>query len=290
MARPLRIQYPGALYHVTSRGNEKKVIFKNDEDRRVFLEIFKEVSERFLWRCHAYVLMDNHYHLVIETLEGNLSKGMKHLNGVYTQRFNKKYRRVGHLFQGRFKAILIEKESHLLEVCRYVVMNPVRAKIANNPQDWKWSSYRGTAGLDAVHSYLTTEWILGQFGTRHREEAKQRYRKFIMRVMEEDTIWTEVKGQIILGEKDFVEEFMHYLKGKIDIKEIPKGQRYVHRPMLDSLFDSRILKNKRNRNKKIHEAVDKWGYTQKEVAEYLMMHYSTVSRLLKDIRISKLKT
>lgn len=118
MARPLRIEYDGALYHVTSRGNEKKPIFKDDADRSIFLDTLHKVNKRYNWICYAYCLMNNHYHLVIETPDGNLSKGVRQLNGVYTQTFNKRHKRVGHILQGRYKAILIQKESHLLEVCK----------------------------------------------------------------------------------------------------------------------------------------------------------------------------
>ncbi len=124
MARPLRIEYSGAVYHITSRGNEKKPVFRDEEDRCTFLDILERVNKRYNWICHAYCLMDNHYHLLIETPDGNLSMGMRQLNGVYTQLFNKRHKRTGHLFQGRYKAILIQKDSHLLEVCRYVVLNP----------------------------------------------------------------------------------------------------------------------------------------------------------------------
>src|SRR4029077_14091805 len=134
MARPLRIEYDGALYHVTSRGNDRKAIFKNDRDRELFLNTLAQVTERFHWICYAYCLMNNHYHLVIETPDGNLSKGMRQFNGVYTQAFNKRHGRVGHVFQGRFKAILVQKDTHFVEVCRYVVLNPVRAKTVRHPR------------------------------------------------------------------------------------------------------------------------------------------------------------
>ena len=124
MARPLRIEFPGALYHLTSRGNERKKIFFRDEDRQAFLETLDGVGERFNWRCYAYCLMNNHYHLLVETLDGNLSKGMRQLNGVYTQYINRTRRRTGHLFQGRFKGILVQKEPYLLELARYIVLNP----------------------------------------------------------------------------------------------------------------------------------------------------------------------
>ncbi len=288
MARPLRIEYDGALYHVTSRGNERKLIYKNDKDRRAFLDILHRTNERYNWICHAYCLMDNHYHIVIETLDGNLSKGMRQLNGVYTQVFNKKYHRVGHIFQGRYKAILIQKESHLLEVCRYVILNPVRAKAVKTPVEWKWSSHRATVGIEESHPCLTTDWILGQFGTK-RGIAKKRYSEFVKAGITEKTIWTEVKGQIILGDDDFVERFSKYLKGHEDITEIPRRQRYINRPSLDRLFKVKI-KDKHKRDMGIKEAVEGYGYSQKEVADYLGLHYSTISRLIKDNETSKSKT
>lgn len=278
MARPLRIEFNGALYHITSRGNEKKSIFKDDEDREVFLGILQGVNKRFNWLCHAYCLMDNHYHLIIETPEGNLSQGMRQLNGVYTQAFNKSHHRVGHIFQGRYKAILVQKESHLLEVCRYVVLNPVRAKVVKSPKEWKWSSYKRTSGLEKPHSCLTTDWILGQFGEKLRM-ARKRYMEFVKIGIEEESIWTKVRGQILFGNEDFIERFTDYLKGHEDIQEIPKIQRYISRPSLDSLFEERILsKNKHLRDKKIIKAVEEYGYSQKEIADYLGMHYSTISR------------
>lgn len=146
MARPLRLEFPGAVYHVTSRGNSKQAIFLEEKDRKLFLEVLSSGVSRFNWLCHAYCLMENHYHLTIETLEGNLSRGMRQLNGVYTQIFNRRCKKVGHLFQGRYKAILVEKETYLLALCRYVVLNPVRAGWVSRPAEWKWSSYRATAG------------------------------------------------------------------------------------------------------------------------------------------------
>jgi len=145
MARPLRIEFPGAVYHVTSRDNTRAPIFIDDSDREDFLSILGSVVRRYNWLCHAYCLMGNHYHLIIETIEGNISRGMRQLNGVYTQKFNWKHARTGHIFQGRFKAILVEKESYLLEVSRYVVLNPVRANMVERPEAWRWSNYAATA-------------------------------------------------------------------------------------------------------------------------------------------------
>src|SRR5512142_2829670 len=164
MSRPLRIEYAGAVYHITNRGNDKKAIFKDDHDHETFLKIPTFVNKRYHWLCHGYCLMNNHYHLIVETPDGNLSLGMRQLNGVYTQAFNKRHRCVGHVFQGRFKAVLVQKDSHFLEVCRYVVLNPVRAKAVGHPRQWKWSSYNATAGNSSVHPCLSIAEILGYFG------------------------------------------------------------------------------------------------------------------------------
>jgi putative transposase len=280
MTRPLRIEYAGAVYHITSRGNEKKVVFKDDQDRINFLNTLQHVNKRYNWLCHAYCLMDNHYHLLIETPDGNLSLGMRQLNGVYTQLFNKRHQRTGHLFQGRYKSILIQKDSHLLEVCRYVVLNPVRARMVERPEAWKWSSYRATAGLESPPPCLTTDWVLGQF-SRTRGKAEKKYRQFVDWGIGKDTIWREVKGQSILGEDDFVEGLISHIKKHQDIPEIPKSHRYVNRPSLDKIFPKNVILDKRKRDKKIIDAVQKYGYTQQQIAGHLNMHYSTISNLVR---------
>ena len=234
MTRPLRIEFDGAIYHVTSRGNAREPICITDTDRILFLDILKKTCERFNWLCHAYCLMDNHYHLVIETPDGNLSRGMRQLNGVYTQTFNKRHQRVGHVFQGRYKAILIEKESYLLQVSRYVVLNPVRAKIVESPDEWKWSSYRGTAGIEKPHAVLTIDWILNQFN-KHREKAKKNYKEFVKSGIGRESVWEGVRGQSLLGRESFVKELLNYVKGQEEIKEIPR-QAETHRKTLPGNF------------------------------------------------------
>jgi len=224
--------------------------------------------------------MNNHYHLIIETPEGNLSKGMRQLNGVYTQQFNKRHKRVGHIFQGRYKAILIQKESHLLETCRYVALNPVRAKAVKKPEEWKESSYRGIVGLEKPHSCLKTQWILGQFARKQRQ-AERNYREFVEAGIGGKVIWKDVKGQCMLGKEEFVESLIDYVKGYRDVKEIPKSQRYVNRPKLDVLFNQDIIKDRSKRNKQAIEAVEEYGYSQKEVADCIGIHYSVISKLIK---------
>ena len=146
MARPLRLEYAGALYHITSRGDRREPIYEDDADRKMFMSLLEQVCKTYNWLCHAYCLMGNHYHLLVETPEANLSKGMRQLNGLYTQSYNRNHNRVGHVFQGRYKAILVEKQSYLLELARYIVLNPVRAQMVHVAGDWQWSSYRATIG------------------------------------------------------------------------------------------------------------------------------------------------
>ena len=281
MARPLRIQYDDAVYHVTSRGNERRPVFLDRNDRETFLAVLQTANERYNWLCHAYCLMTNHYHLVIETADGNLSAGMRQLNGVYTQRFNRRHERAGHLFQGRYKAILIEKESHLLEVCRYVVLNPVRARLVKHPSEWKWSSYNSTRGRTAPYPCLATDWILGQFA-EDRSLAQREYRRFVLEGMGSESIWSDVKAQGILGDADFVESLSDYVKGHKGIQEIPRSQRFINRSGLEAIFSERVMKTKETRNRAIRTAVEEFGYRQKELAGHLGMHYSTISRLLNE--------
>jgi len=227
--------------------------------------------------------MTNHYHLLIETPDGNLSIGMRQLNGVYTQLFNRLHGRAGHLFQGRFKAILIQKDSHLLEVCRYVVLNPVRAKMVEKPDDYSWSSYLATAGKTKAHPCITTDWVLRQFSGK-RGKAEQEYRKFVSWGIGQKTIWTEVRGQALLGEDGFVDSLVDHLKKKQDIPEIPRSQRYAHRPPLEKLFADDARTNGRKRRAAVKRAVEEYGYRLREIASHLGLHDSSVSRIAKGER------
>lgn len=280
MARPLRIEYSGAIYHITSRGNAGNPIFLDKEDRIIFLRILAHTVKRYNWLCHAYCMMNNHYHLIIETPDGNLSGGMRQLNGVYTQILNTRYKRHGHLFQGRYKAILIQKESYLLEVCRYVVLNPVRAKMAKKPEEWQWSSYSATAGSSKAQAFLATDWVLGQFND-NRFLAQQCYRKFVQDGIEKNSIWRELQNQGILGENVFIKKIVSYINKNDTLTEIPRVQRYIGRPSLEEQFKNVTAIDKKHREQKIAEAVEKYGYSQKEVADFIGLHYSTVSRLLR---------
>jgi putative transposase len=275
MARPLRLEFPGAVYHLTSRGNARQRIFFTDKDREVFLKTLSHVISRFSWICHAYCLMGNHYHILIETPKANLSLGMRQLNGVYTQSFNRRHRRVGHLFQGRFKAILIEKDSYLLELCRYIVLNPLRVKRNGEVGAWKWSSYRPTAGLTSVPEFLTVDWVVAQFG-KSRAAAQKRYREFVREGLASRP-WEELRGQIYLGSEEFIEE--HSAKN-LALKEIPQAQLHATKPPLDRIF-ARLGK------KGIVLAYREHGYRMREIAAHLGVHYATVSRKLRQLEQEK---
>jgi len=278
MSRPLRIEYPDAVYHVTSRGNARSDIFHSASDRETFLKILSGVVQRFNWLCHAYCLMDNHYHLLIETPDGNLSKGMRQLNGVYTQKYNWLHQKTGHVFQGRYKAILVEKDSYLLELCRYVVLNPVRAGMTEKPEQWIWSSYSFTVGMKKPPEYLTTDWILGLFH-HNKSEAQKHYRRFVRSGIGLKSVWEELHGQILLGKEAFIDSHSNLLLDTQPVKEIPRIQRYLNRPKLSKLFSKAM--DKRGRNKQIHQAHIQHGYTLKEIADHLGIHYTTASKIIK---------
>ena len=278
MTRPLRIEYPDAIYHVTSRGNARRKIFLDDEDREVFLSTLAWVVERFGWICHAYCLMGNHFHLLIETPTPNLSRGMRQLNGVYTQGFNRRHRKVGHLFQGRFKAILVERESYLLELVRYVVLNPVRAKMVKTPDKYAWSSYRATLGLDPIPSALSIDWVLGQFA-KTKSVARQRYAAFVKAGIGQGSPWEDLKGQVLLGSEAFVASMAPQLKASETVAEIPKRQRRLHRPKLRQLFAN--ADSKAARNQAMASAYLTHAYTLAEIGGEVGLHYATVSRIIK---------
>lgn len=278
MARPLRIEYPGALYHITSRGNAGQKIFRSDKDRSVFLQLLGTVIERFHWLCHAWCFMDNHYHLVIETPEGNLSRGMRQLNGIYTQKYNGKYHKTGHIFQGRFKAILVDKDSYLLELCRYVALNPVRAHMIEKPEDFRWSSYRSTAGFDKAPPFLVVDWLLAQFSS-NRKRAESLYREFVLKGITQEAPWRELKGQIFLGDSQFIQRIKTSLPH--DLREIPRSQRFAERPPLSDLASRLTVPDKTARNKTMYEAHVRYGYALKEIGDQAGVHYATVSRIIK---------
>jgi len=181
MARPLRVEYPGAYYHVINRGNAGENIFIDERDREKFLEYLAKGTERFITKIHTYCLMSNHYHLLIETPQANLSVATQWLNVSYSVYFNKRHRRKGHLFQGRFKAILLDANEYLILLSRYIHLNPVRAKIVTHPLEYSWSSYPVFAGKRQKPDWLTTETVLSYFG-KEKKEATRNYKSYVEKV------------------------------------------------------------------------------------------------------------
>jgi REP element-mobilizing transposase RayT len=283
MSRPLRIEFAGGLYHVTSRGDGREAIFLGEEDRRLFLGVLSEVVPDFNWAVHAYCLMENHYHLLIETPDGNLSKGMRQLNGVYTQRFNRRHGRVGHVFQGRYKAIIVQKESYLLELARYVVLNPVRARRVRSPAEWPWSSYRATAGLGDAPFWLTTGWLLSAFSSQ-RGEALARYAAFVAAGKNQPGPWEQLKNQIFLGSEAFVADLQRTINQDRRLREIPAIQR---RPLPKPLAQ---IAEEHERDEAILRAYASGGYSLQEIGDHFDLHYSRVSRIVKKRRMAKDKT
>ena len=277
MSRPVRIEFPGAHYHVTSKGISKRDVFLDDEDRAVFLNVLESVVTRFGWHVHAYVLMDNHYHLVVEVPEANLSKGMRQLNGVYTQHFNRCHGTEGSLFQGRFRSILFEPESYLLPLCRHVVLNPVRVGRTRSAHSWRWSSYRSTAGTISTPPYLHVGAILDSFGKRMKE-SQRKYREYIKAGIGIQSPLNERSCQVLLGSPAFLSEMQPILNGEKLAKRGPKRAR--PRRSLATLFKNIDEKSRVERNELIRRAHIEHSYTLMEIGAHLGLHYTTVSKVV----------
>lgn len=271
MARALRLEFPGALYHVTSRGNAGEHVFQEDADRRLFLAVFTRVVDRFAWLCHAFCLMGSHYHLLLETPRPNLSRGMRSLNSVYAQAFNRRRRRRGHVFQGRFHAVLVEKERHLLEIARYVVLNPVRARLVPAPADWPWSSYRAAVGAAPCPSCLTLDWLLAQFG-EERSRAQERYRRFVADGLGHEP-WAELHAGLYLGSEEFVRASSGHAE---PIPDVPREQWQPLRRPLAEVFAA-------DGDHAIATAYRGEGYRLRDIAQHLGVHPATVSRRLRSL-------
>lgn len=275
MARPLRIEFAGALYHITSRGNDRQPIYNNDADRTQFLEQLNGTCDRYDWLCHAYCLMTNHYHLLIQTRTATLSKGMKLLNGRYTQHFNMAHTRTGHVFQGRFKAILVDSDAYLLELARYIVLNPVRARMVHTAEEWPWSSYRATAGMASGHAFLTTDWVLSAFGTQKRY-ACERYREFVESGEGQPSPWESLKNQVYLGSDQFVEDMISLIQPNQSLRDIPRLQKsQPSQPLGD--YKKRFSDCKRA----MAMGYLSGHYTLEQVGAYFGVSHATVSRAVK---------
>lgn len=276
MSRPLRINFAGALYHVTSRGNCREAIFINDQDRAYFNSLLGDIVSRLGWRIHAWCQMTNHYHLLVETPVANLSRGMRQLNGNYAGAFNRAHRRTGHVFQGRFQAVLVQRESHLLELSRYVVLNPVRAGIVCDAGEWRWSSYRQTATLERPEPWAAPDAILGLFGSQRRVAA-ERYIEFVSAGISARSPWRSLRNGIFLGDEKFVASSLAHNKIESRIAEIPSRQT---QRTVKTLEEWAVRAE--HRDDAIVDAYRSGAYTLREIGDYFGLHYSRISRIVSE--------
>ena len=282
MARPLRIQFPGAMYHIISRGVARMTIFHNEQDRGKFIQFMERVFEKYHWICHAYCLLGTHYHILLETPDANLVPGMKQLNQLYSQFYNWKYHRVGPVLQGRYKSWLVEKEEKFLDNSRYIVNNPVEAKMVQHPSGWPWSSFRATRGLEKVPGYLKTDFLLSHFSSS-RKKAQIMYEDFVLAGIGAESPLKEAKNQIFLGSDSFVKEVMKHVDDDDHLTGIPKVQKLAKRPLLEDIFASNH-QTKALRNILVIEAYDKHRYTLREIGQYLQLNPDYLSRIIAEMR------
>lgn len=274
MTRPLRIEFPGALYHVTARGDRRAAIYADDADRLEWLSILAQVCARFNFIVPAYCEMVNHYHFMVETPDGNLSQGMRRLNSVYSQYFNRRHRQVGHVFQGRYKAILVQKQSYLLELARYIVLNPVRAQHVKLAEDWGWSSHKAMLGKTPAPGWLDTGWLLTQFGGT-RATACAAYQQFVATGVGAVSPLRKVRHQFILGDEDFIARHVHP-SAAASLTAVCRTQRRATALALED-----YAAQYPDREHAMAAAYFSTAFTMLEIGKYFRVSYQTVSRAVK---------
>ena len=269
MARRARVETPGAVYWVTGRCVGETRLRGSDRD--LFLSVLHRAVDRHRWRCHAYALLDGDYQLVMETPEPNLSRGMRDLIGEFTQTFNRRNARSGSVFSGRYKAVVVERGAPLLEVCRAVVLAPVAENQCKKPGRWPWSSYEPTAGREVAPAFLTTDWLLGQFGHKVKK-ARSRYEKFVKSGL--GLAPPEIHGAKYVGSDDFGRQ----LRSKTT-QAVRSPAKRISRPALKPLFPPEVLRDRSQRDARICEARALHGYTLSAIALATGLHPATVSRI-----------
>lgn len=274
MTRPLRIEFAGALYHVTARGDRLANIFRDDTDRFIWIEALANVCERYNFIIHAFCQMTNHYHLLVETVDGGLSRGMRQLNGIYSQRFNRRHELVGHVLQGRYHAILVQKEEHLLELSRYLVLNPVRAGMVRSPVDWPWSSYRNCMQDEAHPAWLATDWLLGQFGA-DRTNARLAYQDFVFRGRGMLSPLRNVRHQILLGDAGFIARYRGAVAPEA-LDEIVRVQRRAVALSLQEYAQQDCLADEA-----MARAFRSMAYSMQEIADHFNTSVRSVGRAVR---------
>ncbi len=281
MSRPLRIEFPGAVYHVTARGNRRSTIFADDADRHALLDILAKALDRYNATALAYCLMGNHYHLVLRTHEANLSGPMRYLNSVYSQRYNRRHGHVGHVLQGRFHAVLVDHDAYLAAVCRYVEQNPVRASMVATAGAWRWSSYRANVGVAPPPDWLDVDCLHGFMLGRppvsavDRVHARRRYADLVAESPSE-CLWTvALRQQIFLGDATFVARTVEQATRERTVDpEIPRQQR-VPRQALTQWLD-----RSGSRGEGLLRAYREGGLSMTSIARQLGLSVSRVSRLI----------
>jgi putative transposase len=234
MSRPLRIEFAGAVYHVSARGNDGQPIFLKDGDRRHFLELLGREISQHRWLCHGYCLLTDQYQLLIETPEGHLGRGIGRLNAIYSQWFNRRHGRAGHLFQGRYKAIVIEKALWLSAVSRDLAWAPVRAGLVRRPGQWDWSSHRAIAKDRDAPDWLCIEWILGDFAGSP-EGARKAYRTFVAEGKRAPPPWEHVRAQMYLGSQAFLAEMAERVSD-LPVEQVPRAALRPNRPTREAII------------------------------------------------------
>lgn len=298
MSRPLRIEFPGAVYHVTARGDRQEPIFVDDKDRLVFMDLLAQALNRHDASVLAYCLMGNHYHLVLCTRQANLSTLMRHLNGVFTLRFNRRHGTVGHVFQGRYKAILVDRDSYLLEACRYVDLNPVRAGMVAAPQDWPWSSYRALVGAAPAPHWLDIDTLHGALiGSSAPADpaghalAWRRYAELVATARDASLWASALRQQVYLGDEAFVERVQARAgTERLSTPDVPRPQRTPPQPRAAAL--STWLTACPTRDEALYRAYREGGLTMTAMARELTLSVARVSQLVRlgEERVLKLKT
>ena len=277
MTRPIRLQYPGALYHVTTRGDRKRGIYNDDNDRLVWNHLLGNTCSRFNMIIHAYCQMGNHYHLLAETVEPNLADCIRYLNGCYSAYFNRKYRLVGHVFQGRYKAIICQAETYLLELVRYIVLNPVRARMVKEPEHWWWSSHRAMLGLGESPAWLDATSLLKRFGEQP-DQAKMAYRQFVLAGIGRTSPLAAVRHQTVLGDDAFIARLARSSESRDP--DIARVQRRTSASDLDYYF------NRYDRKEAMARAYYSTHFSMNEIAKHTGVSTRTVSRAVRKFEVT----
>lgn len=272
MVRPLRIEYPGAIYHVIARGNRRAAIFEDDEDRMRFLADLERIVKRYGWTVMAFCLMGNHYHLLVLVGDAGLARGMRDLNSAYCQAFNRRRGIVGHVLQGRYKSPLVERDGYLAWLVRYIVRNPVRARLCEHPGDWAWSSYRATVGQAPVPGFLATGPVLERFG--ETDAAARAAFAWFVESGGDDPDWDPLKGAAAFGSTEFVSRHAAPT-GDVSRTEITSVQRLGARL---ALADAVAGASSDEALVEIHREL---GYSMSAIARALGVHPATVSRRIR---------